>query len=99
MFLEKLHGKYDVAQAFLFGSRARGEHRPDSDLDLAIVLKGPRLDFFSTKREMAGLAFDVLMETDMLVQPFPLWDGDLTNPEQFTNPSLIHKIVEDGIRV
>ena len=99
VFLEKLRGQYAVTQAFMFGSRARGEHRPDSDLDLAIVLHGPRLDFFDTKQDMAGLAFDVLMETGILVQPFPLWDDDLTNPARFSNPSLIRNIVEDGIMV
>lgn len=96
-FLAKLSGTYDVAQAILFGSRARGDHHPDSDLDLAIVLNGARADFIDTKLDMAGIAFDVLMETGVLVQPFPLWDGDLAHPERFTNPALIRTIAKDGI--
>jgi predicted nucleotidyltransferase len=36
-FLARLHGAYGVAQAIMFGSRARGDHRPDSDLDLAPI--------------------------------------------------------------
>jgi len=99
VFIERLTGKYEVAQALIFGSRARGDDRPDSDLDLAIVLQGPRQDFIATKQDMAGLAFDVLMETGILVQPFPLWEGDLAHPDRFTNPGLIYNIVEDGIRV
>lgn len=98
-FLAKLSGTYDVAQAILFGSRARGDHRPDSDLDLAIVLNGARADFIDTKLDMAGIAFDVLMETGVLVQPFPLWDGDLSHPERFTNPALIRTIAKDGVRL
>jgi antitoxin ChpS len=98
-FIERLTGKYDVVQALIFGSRARGDDRQDSDLDLAIILRGPRQDFIATKQDMAGLAFDVLMETSMLVQPFPLWEGDLAHPEGFTNPGLIHNIVQDGISV
>ena len=98
-FLGKLSGTYDVAQATLFGSRARGDHRPDSDLDLAVVLNGDRQDFIDTKLDMAGIAFDVLMETGILVQPLPLWDGDLTHPERFTNPALIRSIAKDGIRL
>jgi predicted nucleotidyltransferase len=99
VFLEKLSGTYDVAQAILFGSRARGDQRPDSDLDLAVVLNGQRRDFIDTKLDMAGIAFDVLMETGVLVQPFPLWDGDLAHPERFTNPALIRTIAKDGIRL
>ena len=98
-FLRKLGGAYDVAEMIMFGSRARGDHRPESDLDLAVVLKGLRRDFIGTKLDMAGIAFDVLMETGVLVQLFPMWTGDLAHPERFTNPSLIQNIAEDGIRL
>jgi predicted nucleotidyltransferase len=98
-FLRKLSGTYDVAEVIMFGSRARGDHRRDSDLDLAIVLNGPQGDFIDTKLDMAGIAFDVLMETGVLVQPFPMLVGDLAQPERFTNPVLIQKISENGIRL
>ena len=97
-FINKLRETYDVSEAIIFGSRARGDNRPDSDLDLAIVLNGKRGNFFDVKLDMAGLAFDVLMETGVLVQALPLWDDDLSHPERFTNPSLIHSIARDGIR-
>jgi predicted nucleotidyltransferase len=97
VFLRKLRGTYDVTEVIMFGSRARGDHRPDSDLDLAIVVGGRRGDFIETKLGMAGIAFDVLMETGVLVQPFPLWDGDLAHPERFTNRALIQNISQEGI--
>ena len=31
-----------LAQIWLYGSRARGDHRPDSDVDLLVVLDEPR---------------------------------------------------------
>src|SRR5580693_6382144 len=98
-FLGKLSGTYDVAEVIMFGSRARGDHRPDSDLDLAVVLKGPRHDFIDTKLDMAGIAFDVLMETGVLVQPFAICGGDVAHPERFTNPGLIRNISEEGTRL
>ena len=98
-FLEKLRGTYDVSQTIMFGSRARGDNRPDSDLDLAVVLNGKRRDFIDTKLDMAGLAFDVLMETGVLVQAFPMWEDDLAHPEQFPNPALIRNIAREGIRL
>ncbi len=36
-FLDLLYGRFDTAQAILFGSRARGTYRPDSDADLAQI--------------------------------------------------------------
>lgn len=98
-FLRRLPDTYEVEQAILFGSRARGDHRPDSDLDLAVVLKGARRDFYDTKQVLADIAFDALMETGVLVQAFPLWDGDLAHPERFTNPAVIHSIAAEGIRL
>jgi predicted nucleotidyltransferase len=98
-FVRRLSGQFDVARAILFGSRARGDHRADSDLDLAVVLKGQRGNFIDTKLAMADVAFDVLMETGVLVQPLPLWDDDLAHPERFANPALIHNIEAEGIRL
>jgi predicted nucleotidyltransferase len=98
-FLRRLAGSYDVEQAFLFGSRARGDNQPDSDLDLAIVLRGDRRDFIETKLAMAGIAFDVMLETGVLVQALPMWGDDLTHPERFANPTLIRNIVAEGIGI
>jgi predicted nucleotidyltransferase len=97
-FVAKLRDRYDVSETILFGSRARGDNRPDSDLDLAVVLNGKRGNFVDTKLDMAGLAFDVLMETGILVQAFPMWEDDLAHPEHFPNPALIRNIVREGVR-
>ena len=99
VFIERLRGSYDVSGAIMFGSRARGDNEPDSDLDLAVVLNGNRGNFLDTKLEMAGIAFDVLMETGVLVQPFPVWEDDLAHPERFSNPVLIQNIAREGIRL
>ncbi len=99
VFVGKLRGAYDVSQVIMFGSRARGDHRPDSDLDVAVALRGPPGDFLATKLDMAGLAFDVLLETGLLVQALPVWGDDLAHPEQFANPELIRNILRDGVRM
>jgi predicted nucleotidyltransferase len=99
VYLDRLRGTHDVAGALIFGSRARGDHRPDSDLDLAVILNGQRSDLMDTRLDMAGIAFDVMMETGILVQPFPVSATDIEHPERFANPPLIRKIVEEGIRL
>ena len=39
--------KYGIKAIWLFGSRARGDHRPDSDVDLLIRLDGATVNGFA----------------------------------------------------
>ena len=43
----------------LFGSRARGDHRPDSDIDLMVVTNGITLTAMATARHSAKAYFEV----------------------------------------
>ncbi len=99
VFMQRLEGKYPAIEGLLFGSRARGDNKPDSDADLAVILKGERGDRYKVSGDMAGIAFDVMMETGILVDPLPLWEDELKRPEQFSNPTLIDNIKRDGLRL
>jgi antitoxin ChpS len=46
---------------------------------------------------MAGIAFDVMLETGVLVDPIPLWEEEWNYPERFSNPALIANIRRDGV--
>ncbi len=85
--------------AILYGSRARHTHRPDSDADLAIIMADQCADRSAAAITMAGIAFDVLLDTGILVQALPLSPDELAHPEQFSNPALIHNIRREGIRL
>ena len=98
-FLKRIEGKYRFVDALLYGSRARGDHKSDSDADIAVVLPGARGDRYELAREFAGIEFDVLMETGIMVQGFPVWEDELARPETFSNPTLIHNILREGIRL
>ena len=37
----KIHSMAESEQTILFGSRARGDHRPDSDVDV-LIIKDPQ---------------------------------------------------------
>lgn len=39
-FIAQLADRYPISHVILFGSRARLQHRPESDIDLAIVMRG-----------------------------------------------------------
>jgi predicted nucleotidyltransferase len=96
-FLARVAQHHELAGAILFGSRARRTHRPDSDADIAVVLRGPRGDFLHTKLALADIAFDVLLDTAVLVQPLPLWEEELAHPERYRNPALLESIRREGI--
>ncbi|WP_295406823.1 nucleotidyltransferase domain-containing protein [uncultured Thiocystis sp.] len=98
-FMARLAGRYPISQAILFGSRARRHHRPDSDADLAVVMRGAPGHRTAIALDMAALAFDVLLETGVLVEALPLWEDELEHPEHFSNPALIARILQDGIRL
>jgi uncharacterized protein len=96
-FLQRISERYVVAGALLYGSGARAAHDPDSDADLAVLLKGPPGDAFDVGADMAGIAFDVLMDTDILVSPLPIWEEEWAHPESYPNPRLLDNIWRDGI--
>lgn len=98
-FIQRITGQYDLAEVILYGSRARQTHRPDSDADLAIILRGAHGKKFDAVRELSGIAFDVMLETGILIQPAPIWEDEWQHPEQFGNPEFIENIQRDGIRL
>ena len=98
-FLTLLTGRYDMAGAIVYGSRARGTHQPDSDADVAVLLNGETQRALPTTLAMADVAFDVLLETGINISPLPVWIGQWENPERFSNPALLHNIAQEGIRL
>jgi predicted nucleotidyltransferase len=61
-----------LAAVYLFGSRARGEHRPDSDLDLAIVLRHIRQPLSSVDQDLLDLTYPIEIERGVHVQAWAL---------------------------
>ncbi|MDX1653622.1 MAG: nucleotidyltransferase domain-containing protein [Candidatus Competibacteraceae bacterium] len=99
LFLGRLEGQFDLKGALLFGSRARGEHHRYSDADLAVLLDGQPGAFLETKLAMADIAYDVLLETGVHIQPLPVWESEWHHPENYPNPRLLHNIAREGIRL
>jgi putative addiction module CopG family antidote len=96
-FMRRIERRYPVRRGILFGSRARRTHSADSDADIAVVLKGRPRNRTAAGLDMAGIAFDVLLETGILVEPLPLWDIEFSHPEKFANPALIDNILREGV--
>jgi predicted nucleotidyltransferase len=80
----------------LFGSRARGDHRPESDADVAVVLRGRLADPWATKAAVIEDTYDILLETGLYVQPWPISASALQRPHSAANPHLARAIARDG---
>lgn len=98
-FVSLLPDEYELAGAIVYGSRARGTHRPDSDVDVAVLLAGPPRRFLPTKLAMADVAFDVLLETGIHISPLPVWTEEWSHPEISANPALLRNIAREGVRL
>jgi len=62
-----------VKRAILYGSRARGDNRPDSDYDIAVFLEG-YADFGKEAHTLAEIETVILNETGAVINslPFPV---------------------------
>ena len=95
VFLARVPAELKVERAILFGSRARGDHKPDSDADLALILE--RGNEWPVLEALAGLAFDVLMDTGVLIQAVPISSQDWAHPEGFPRPGFLRNVAREGI--
>ena len=72
-----------ISRATVYGSRAKGNFRPGSDLD--VTLEGPELTFHDLTR--------ISMALDDLMLP---WKIDLSLLSQIDNPALLEHIARVG---
>ena len=61
-----------LVDILIFGSRARGDARPDSDADLAIILEDGDWKFWDEKMFLSGLAYDFLLDPGLWIQAWPV---------------------------
>ena len=61
-----------LAGLYLFGSRARGDHRADSDLDIAVVLHDVVRPLAVVDRELLDLTYAIEIESGVHIQAWAL---------------------------
>jgi uncharacterized protein len=61
-----------VERLVLYGSRARGDHRADSDYDIAVFIRDPG-NFSEESAHLAEVSTDILFDTGAFISatPFP----------------------------
>jgi uncharacterized protein len=71
--LEALYGER-LERAVLFGSRARGDARPDSDYDVAVFLRGYG-GLWTELQPLGAITTEILQDTDAVISPKPFPEG------------------------
>jgi predicted nucleotidyltransferase len=85
-----------LVDILVFGSRARGNHRPESDADIAVVLRDNDWGFWEEQMILADLAYDVLLDHTLFIQPWPVSQDAWVAPEQSPKRRFIATIRQDA---
>jgi predicted nucleotidyltransferase len=94
-FVKRATNAYEdrIKSITLFGSVARGTARMDSDIDLLIVVD--REDF-RLRRELIGIAFDILLETGLDLSVKVISSKDFQARKSF---SFLRNVLAEGVKV
>ena len=85
-----------VEKLILFGSRARGQMRDDSDYDIAVFVRNMS-DRRHVRRVLSGLAYDHILD-GVFIRPIPL-PTDYLAPVGGRATELADDITRDGIEI
>jgi uncharacterized protein len=80
-----------LERVVLYGSRARGDYRPDSDYDIAVFIKHPG-PLGEEIRRLASITSDISLDTDAVICALPFRAGAYRERTGF-----MHEIRQDGI--
>jgi len=76
-----LHRVAPDATAILYGSEARGEARPDSDIDVLVLLNKEKITLHD-RRQITYPLYDVELDTGVIISPKvfskQLWENEMS---------------------
>ena len=89
-----------VAKVLLYGSHARGEQHADSDIDIAVVLRGdapPRSERRVLRRKLSYLRSDAMLKSLQPLSAMLLWESMLNEPDKALSSAFYHNVLTDGV--
>ncbi len=88
--VEEIIHRANPVKVLAFGSRARGDHRADSDLDLAVIVD--KYDRTVDRRPLWRADLDVWMDIDLLI-----YDVDQEKQKADSPASLQSEVKKEGV--
>lgn len=88
--LDEIYGNR-LERVVLYGSRARGDARPDSDYDIAVFLREPD-SFWTESGRLAEIETDILYETGAVINALPFPAGAYRE-----RTPLMHEVRREGL--
>ena len=79
-----------IVRVMLYGSRARGDARDDSDWDVAVFLKGEPTP--KDRRVLSDIDFDLMMESGQHVQAIAI-----DNEQSAEQSYFVTNVLKDGL--
>jgi len=100
-FVTAVKGRYGerLVDVVLFGSRARGDARDDSDFDVAVILRDGDWSFWNEMQLLGGMAYDALIDDDIIVQPWVVALSAWHDPTKTIDQRLIANIRRDATQL
>ena len=92
IYIDSISSRFNVKQAILFGSYAKGTNHEDSDIDIAIVINNI-VDIIDTQIEMMKLRRKI----DLRIEPHPFMVSDFYQSNPVVNEILKYGITIDNI--
>ena len=93
---EAIHRIAPTATAILYGSEARGDAKPNSDIDVLILLDGDHMDW-DVRDSVAYPLCDIEWATGVSISPMIILKRDWEN-RPFKTPFYIN-VMNEGIRI
>ena len=66
--IKKIYGTH-LRKVILFGSYARGDFRPDSDVDIMILLDMSDMDLKAYSQQLSYMTYDFNLDNDLDIKP------------------------------
>lgn len=97
--VRKLHAsisrKMELYGLWVFGSRARGDNKKDSDLDVLVEIEelSPRI-----QKTLSRLSWEIGFDNDIVISIIPVSREELENGPMKASP-LIRAVLKEGIAI
>jgi len=86
-----------LAALYVFGSRARGDHQPDSDLDLAVILRNTPSSLAHADDTLLDVTYPIEIDHGVHIQAWGLAADEAGLPSTAFRSRLAETIRREGV--